>query len=75
MFHRFKCSLPLVSPCVDWQVAHACWHSQSLLERQDPEMDKNRLWSQAEFESQFCLFQLDDPGHVINLLGLSVRPM
>lgn len=42
MFHRFKCSLPLVSPCVDWQVAHACWHSQSLLERQDPEMDKNK---------------------------------
>ena len=44
MFYRFKCSLPLFSPCVDWQGAHAFWHSQSLLERQDPEMDKNKVY-------------------------------
>lgn len=42
MFHRFKCSLPLFSPSVDRQVAHARWHPQSLLEMQDPEVDKNK---------------------------------
>lgn len=41
MFYKFKCSLPLFSPCVDW-LSHGFWHSQSLLERQDPEMDKNK---------------------------------